>query len=153
VLARPDAAPFDRLRAVNNDGGDSMRTFRQLLAGFLVLALTASSAGAGQRHVVPPSTLAGAVADHARQQDAQRAEIRSALSRPEVQSVASSLGLSAAQMSHGVNTLDADTLNRAGTLAHDVNQALTGGASSVTISVTTIIIILLLVILIVVIAD
>jgi hypothetical protein len=40
---------------------------------------------------------------------AQRAEIREALSRPEVQNVAAGLELNATQLSQGVNTLDADT--------------------------------------------
>jgi hypothetical protein len=151
VLAQPQAAPFDRY-APSTDGGDSMHTLRQLPAVFLILALTASSAVAGQRHVVQPSTLADAVANHARQQDAQRAEVRDALSRPEVQNVASSVGLDAGKLSQGVNTLDADTLNRAAAVAHDVNQALIGG-SSVTISTTAIILVLLLVILIVVVAS
>ena len=130
-----------------------MRTLRQLLAGFLILALTAPSAAAGQRHVIQPSTLADTVAEHARQQNDQRAEVRQALGRPEVQSVAANLGLHAGTLSDRVDTLDADTLTRAATAAHDVNQALTGGASSITLSTTTIIIILLLIILIVVIAD
>lgn len=130
-----------------------MRALRYLIAGFLIVALTASAAGAGQRHVVQPSTLTDMIAEHARRQNDQRREVRQALSRPEVQSVAAHLGLNATTLSNRVDTLDDDTLNRATTMAHDVNQALTGGASSITISTTTIIIILLLIILIVVIAD
>lgn len=127
-----------------------MRTLRRLPAALLTLALTASSAGAAQqRHVVDPSTLAGTVADHARGQEAQRDEIRQALSRPEVQSLASNFGVDANTLSSSVNILDADTLNRAAPLAHDVNQAVTGGGFFGT---TTIIILLLLLILIIVVA-
>ena len=52
-----------------------------------------------------------------------------------------------------IDTLDSSSLARAAESARQVNQALVGGASTVTISTTTIIIVLLIIILILVAAH
>ena len=73
-----------------------------------------------------------------------------ALARPEVQQIASSIGLDLTRATAAIDTMDAQDLERAASAARDVNQQLVGGASTVGISTTTIIIILLLIIILVV---
>jgi hypothetical protein len=128
-----------------------MPTVRTFLAFPLIALIAASSpAFAGQQHVVAPGQLAATVADHVAKQDANRAVVHEALARPEVQSVASSIGLDLTRASAAVDTMSAADLDRAASAARDVNQQLVGGASTVVISTTTIIIILLLVVILII---
>jgi hypothetical protein len=129
----------------------TMRLFQQVLVlPLAALMAVATPAFADQRHAVDPSALAGAVSQHAARQDADRAAIREALARPEVQSTAATLGVDVARMSASVDTMSAAELARAANAARQVNDSLVGGASSVTISTTTLIIALLVVILLIV---
>jgi hypothetical protein len=127
---------------------------RRLFACSVVcLALVSTSAfadGAQPQHAVAPSALAATVAQHAAEQDADRAAIRAALARPEVRGVAEKAGVDIDHANAVVDTLDGATLDRAANVARQVNQQLAGGDSTVIISATTVIIILLLVLLIVV---
>jgi hypothetical protein len=112
--------------------------------------MVSSSAFAGQQHVVSPGQLAATVADSAAKQDTDRASVREALERPEVQAVASKLGLDLSRATSAVDTLSGADLDKAANAAQQVNEQLVGGASSVVISTTTIIIILLLIIILIV---
>jgi len=128
-----------------------MQTFRQALAGFLVLSLAlVTPAFAQQRHAVDRSVLARTVDQHVARQDADRAAVREALGRPEVQEVAQELGVDLTRVNASIATLAGSDLERAGTAARHVNEALAGGASTVVISTTTLIIALLVVILLIV---
>jgi uncharacterized protein YaiL (DUF2058 family) len=128
-----------------------MQSVRTLLIFPLVaLMMVSSSAFAGQQHVVSPAELATAVADSAAKQDTNRATVREALERPEVQAVASKLGLDLSRATAAVDTLSAADLDKAANAAQQVNEQLVGGASTVVISTTTIIIILLLVIILII---
>ena len=127
-----------------------MSSVRTLLVFPLIALLVASSSAfAGQQHSVPPSQLAAAVADSVVKQDANRAVVHEALARPEVQSVADSIGLDLTRANAAVDTLSGTELDKAAAAAQQVNQQLVGGASNVVISTTTIIIILLVVIIII----
>ena len=119
---------------------------------FLLAALTmgSSSAFADQQHLVPLSQLATTVADGAAKQDTDRATIRQALERPEVQAVVSKLGLDLNRATAAVDTLSGSDLEKAANAAQQVNDQLVGGASNVVISTTTLIIILLLIIILIV---
>jgi hypothetical protein len=130
---------------------DTMSIARKLLV-FPLAALMAISAPAfaAAQHVVPPSQVAATVADHVANQDANRASVREALARPEVQRVAATMGLDVARAAAALDTMSAADLERAAATARDVNQQLVGGASTIVISTTTIIIILLLVILLII---
>jgi protein-disulfide isomerase-like protein with CxxC motif len=131
-----------------------MTTVRQLLVLPLVLVtMSAGSAFADQRHIVDRAQLASAMADRVAAQDADRAAVRDALARPEVRSVAASMGLDLNKIDGAVDTMNAAQLAQAASTARQVNDQLVGGASTVVISTTTIIIALLIVILIVVIAN
>lgn len=128
-----------------------MQSVRKLLVFPLaMLMMASSSAFAGQQHVVSPSQLAATVADGAAKQDTDRATVREALERPEVQAVASKLGLDLSRATAAVDTMSGAQLEQAASAAQQVNDQLVGGASTVVISTTTIIIILLLVVILVV---
>ena len=128
-----------------------MKLVRTLLVFPIVALMLASSpAFAGQQHLVNPSQLAATVADGAAKQDTNRAIVREALERPEVQAVASKLGLDLSKATAAVDSLSGADLDRATNAAQQVNEQLVGGASTVVISTTTIIIILLLVIILII---
>jgi uncharacterized protein YaiL (DUF2058 family) len=128
-----------------------MKLLRTLLVfPLVVLMMASSSAFAGQQHLVKPSQLATTVADAAAKQDTNRATVREALERPEVQAVASKLGLDLSKATAAVDTLSGADLEKAAHAAQQVNEQLVGGASTVVISTTTIIIILLLVIILII---
>jgi hypothetical protein len=128
-----------------------MQSVRQLLVlPLAMLMMASSSAFAGQQHVVSSSQLATTVADGAAKQDTNRAAVREALQRPEVQAVASKLGLDLSRATAAVDTMSGPQLEQAANAAQQVNDQLVGGASTVVISTTTVIIILLLVIILVV---
>jgi hypothetical protein len=128
-----------------------MKLLRTLLVfPLVVLMLPSSSAFAGQQHLVDPSHLATTVVDAAAKQDTNRATVREALERPEVQAVASKLGLDLSKATAAVDTLSGADLEKAANAAQQVNEQLVGGASTVVISTTTIIIILLVVILLII---
>jgi len=112
--------------------------------------LSTSVLADGTRHVIDPATLAAAVDRHAASEDDSRAEIRTALARPEVRTVAQSLGLDLDRANALVDTLNGDRLDQAAAAAREVNESLAGGSSTVTFSATTIIIALLVIILIIV---
>src|SRR5207248_1851720 len=127
----------------------SMRTITTLLSTPLILMLGLSTPVlAHERHAVSPSVLAAVVAAHTATVDADRATIRAALDKAEVRSVAQQTGIDIERVTASLDTLDSSTIARAAESARQVNEALTGGASTITISTTTIIIVLLLIILI-----
>lgn len=131
-----------------------MTTFRRFLVSSLVLLMAASSSAfAGQRHAIDPSQLAATVSEHAARQDADRAAVNDALSRPEVRDLASKMGIDVNRAAARAATLSGADLARAATAARQVNQQLVGGASTIVISTTTVIIALLILILIVVAVD
>jgi hypothetical protein len=127
-----------------------MSIARRLVFTLAVLTMGSSTAFAGQQHLVPSTRLAETVADHVAKQDADRAAVHEVLARPEVQSVASSVGLDLARATAAIDTMSAADLERAANAARNVNQQLVGGASTVVISTTTIIIILLLLIILII---
>jgi hypothetical protein len=131
-----------------------MRTFTTLISAPLMLIVgLAAPARAQERHAVAPSTLAAAVTDHVATRDADRDAIREALNRPEVRAVAERTGIDIDRVAASIDSLDSSSLARAAASARQVNQALVGGANTVTISTTTIIIVLLIIILVLVIAT
>lgn len=131
-----------------------MTTVRKFLAGSLVLLMAgSSSAFAGQRHAIDPGQLAAAVSAHAARQDADRAAVNNALTRPEVRDLASRMGIDVDRAAASAAGLSGADLARAADAARQVNQQLVGGASTIVISTTTIIIALLLLILIIVAVD
>jgi len=125
-----------------------MPILRQLLAVLLMLLTIATgSAVADERHVIDPSQLAAAMRQHVGAQDTDRAAVREALARSDVQRVAASLGIDLNRVTSSVDTLSGRELQEAAMTARQINQSLVGGASS--ISTTTIIILLLILIVLI----
>jgi hypothetical protein len=131
-----------------------MRTYG-LVLGAMLFVVSASSAGAqthapAQTHAVPPSALDAMVQRHTASLDAERADVQRVLNHPDVKGVAQTMGVDLKDASSAIATLDATELARIATQARQVEQALAGGQSSITISTTLIIIGLLILILIIV---
>lgn len=130
-----------------------MPTARKFVALALAALIAAPSATfAEQRHVIDPAAVAASVAQHAAEQDANRAALREALARPQVREMAGRLGLDVTRAAATVDTLNAADLAEAANAARQVNQQLVGGAT-IAITTTTVIIALLVVIIIVLLAD
>ena len=131
-----------------------MRSFTQVLALPLTLLMGLSTpAFAQQPHVVDQGTLAATVAQHAAAEAADRAAVRHTLTRPDVRDTAASLGLDLGRAAAAVDTMSGADLERAASLARQIDNPLVGGASTVVISTTTILIVLLLIVILVLIAD
>jgi hypothetical protein len=138
----------------SNTGG-SMKGVRGvwvigLVISTAVVLLSASAAFAADQHIVEPSILSGTVAEQAARPDADRAVIRQALRRSDVQNVAHMLGADLDRLSTSIDTLSGSDLERAASAARQVNQQHFAGGSTVITSTTTIIIVLLVVILLIV---
>lgn len=128
-----------------------MRLLRKLLVGPLALVIGLSSVAVAQeRHAVDSAAMAATLSEHVRRQDADRAMIREALGRPQVQEVAAKAGIDLGRLTGAIDTMSGDNLERAARAAGQVNDRLVGGATTIVLSTTTIIIGLLLLILIIV---
>jgi hypothetical protein len=131
-----------------------MPTVRKLVT-FALAALIAAPTGlwAEQRHVVDSAAIAATVAQHAAEQDANRAAVRDALAQPQVREMAGRLGLDVERAATTVDTMSGADLARAADAARQVNQQLVGGATTIVITTTTIIIALLVILIIVLAVD
>ena len=130
-----------------------MRTLTSIvLVVTLIVGLT-PSASAQIQHAAPASALDAAVQRHMDSVAADREMVLRLLARPEVQSVAGDAGIDLRRAETAVAALDASRLSEVAAHAQQVEQALAGGQSRVTISTTLIIIALLVLILIIVAVD
>jgi len=129
-----------------------MRTPHCLLT-LLFLSTLSVPVVAQERHAVDPSALAATVAEHADRRVADRHAIGQTLDNDLVRSVAGRAGVDITRLRQSVDTLDEGSLDRVAAAARQIDRALAGGASTVTISTTTIIIGLLILILIIVAVD
>jgi len=122
------------------------------LVVFLTFATCTVQAGTAEppRHMVDLQRVRHAAQERVFSQESDRAAVRDALSRPQVQQVAVRLGVNLQHTMARIETMDGIDLQRAAAAAREVDRTLVGGASTVTISTTTIIIALLVIILIVV---
>jgi len=131
-----------------------MQASRQVAAVVLAVLMVAPTGAFAQGAQAPDARmLAAIVQEHAAQQDANRREIRQALSRPEVRELAGRVGVDVNRAAASIDTLPPSDLAHAADTARQVNQQLDRqlvGGASVTFTTTTIIIILLLVILLIV---
>jgi hypothetical protein len=129
-----------------------MRTLARLIAAPLLLstAFAVPARAEEQQHIVDRVQLMRTTEQQAAIRDADRAAVREALARPEVQQMTQRLGVDIQRFTASVDVMDGSDLESASAAARRLNEALVGGASNVTISTTTIIIVLLVVILIIV---
>lgn len=121
-----------------------------LAAAFLLLALPATAVAQAQEHVVSVETLDAIVAEHDGVAEAERAELRSFLQRPEVRRIAAETGIDVVRAETAVASLGAAEVRQLSGQLAQVDAALSGG-DSIVIS-TTALIIALLVLLIVLVA-
>ena len=130
-----------------------MKIVRRSLAVVLAALLVAPTAAQAQTHVIAKSTLAQAVQERVRLEQADRDAVLSFLRRAEVTEIAARAGVSLEKAEAAVSTLQGQDLRDLATQSRQVQNELAGGASTIVISTTTIIIVLLLVILIIALAD
>ena len=127
-----------------------MRMIVLSLATVFTLAAAVPGAEAQATHAAPQSALDAALQQHVSTSTADRAMVLRLLQRDEVKKVAGEAGFDLRRAASAVNTLDGQALANAAAQAQQVERALAGGQSTVTISTTLIIIALLVIILIVV---
>lgn len=127
-----------------------MRTFVTVLLVGLVFMMPVPEVYAQESHAAPQAALDAALQQHAAAAAADRDTVMRVLDRPEVQAIAGRIGVDLRQAKSAVATLDDSRLAQVSEQARQVDQALAGGASSVTISTTMIIIGLLILILLIV---
>lgn len=124
------------------------------LAGALLALAISSSPLAGQRPpVATQAEMEAALGAEAAAAERDRAAVRRALDRPEVERVAERAGLDLDAARDGVGLLDRSDLATAADYARAIELQLAGGGQTFSINATTLIIILLLVIIIVLIAE
>ena len=129
-----------------------MRPFVSALAILVSLGFAAPCAEAQTSHAAPPSALDAALLQHVSAARSERDTVLRLLERPEVRALAGDLGLDLKRAASVISTLDGEALHDLAAQARTVNDALTGGQGSVTISTTMIIILLLVLILVILIA-
>ena len=116
----------------------------------LPVLLVASPAFAQQARVVDSAAMDQALASRANSELAQRELVRRVLNRDDVRQTAARMGLSLEDAGSAVATLSGAELETLAQRAGDVEAvALTGGANTITISVTTLLLLLIIVILLV----
>jgi hypothetical protein len=129
---------------------------RMLASMFVVgfsLVAGISPLHAQDSHAAPQSVLDAAVQEHIATSAADRERVMQLLQRPEVQAVAGDVGLDLRRAQGAIATLEGQQLTDVVAQAEQVERALAGGQSRITISTTLIIIALLVLILIIVAVD
>lgn len=130
-----------------------MRMLASILVVVFSLVAVIPPAYAQTSHAAPQSILDAAVQDHVATTAADRETVLRLLERPEVQVVAGDIGLDLRRAESAISTLEGQQLTDVAAQAQQVEKALAGGQSRVTISTTLIIIVLLVLILIIVAVD
>lgn len=128
--------------------------FMRLSLTLLVIAVLGAAAFAPAHaqtpHAVSQAALDAALQEHVAAADADGDVVRRVLAHPAVQEQARAMGIDLRQVAGAVATLGGDELAELASRAGQVEDALAGGQSRVTLSTTAIIIGLLLLILIIV---
>jgi hypothetical protein len=130
-----------------------MRMFVMSLAMLFTLVAAVARADAQATHTASPDALDAALQQHVSPSSADRETILRLLERDEVKKIAGDAGLDLRRAASAVATLDGEELVNLAVQARQVEGALAGGQSTITISTTLIIIALLIIILIVVAAN
>jgi hypothetical protein len=127
-----------------------MRTSTSVLVILLSLVVAVPRLQAQTPHAASQSAIDAALQQHVATAAADRADLLRVLSNPEVKAVADKAGLDLRRATTAVASLDGQELTQLAAQARQVDQALAGGQSKITISTTMIIIALLVLILIIV---
>lgn len=129
-----------------------MRTSTSVLVVLLAIILAVPRVQA-QSHTASQSAIDAALQQHVSTATADRADLLRVLGNPEIKAVADKAGLDLRRATTAVALLDGQELTQLAAQARQVDQALAGGQSRITISTTMIIIALLVIILIIVAVD
>jgi hypothetical protein len=121
-----------------------------LLSALLLIPALPHAALAQSNHAVSPGALDAALQQHEASVSADREAVLRVLDKADVKTMAGRMGVDLRSAKDAIATLDARDLAPIASQARQVDQALAGGASTITISTTTIIIGLLVLILIIV---
>jgi ferritin-like metal-binding protein YciE len=122
-----------------------------VLVAVVALAISTATANTqAQTHAAPQAALDAALEQHVQETDSRREDVLRILQHPEVGAAAAGAGLDIRQATSAVATLSDAELADVAERAAQVDAALAGGQSRVTLSTTMIIIGLLLLILIIV---
>ena len=134
-----------------------MRTSVSGLVVLLCILMAGPGAAAQQpaagSHAAPPAAIDQALQQHVTAIDDDRAAVQRLLARPDVQALASEIGLDLRRAQSAVATLEGVQLSELAAHARQAEQGFAGGQGSVRISTTLIIIALLVVILLIVAID
>ena len=130
-----------------------MRLSVSLVAILLIVTTAVPRLHAQTAHAAPQSALDAAVQQHVDATATDREAVLRVLGHSEVKNVAERAGIDLRRATGAVSTLQGDDLARVAAEARQVDNALAGGQSRITISTTLIIIALLVLILIIVAVD
>jgi hypothetical protein len=130
-----------------------MRMLTTIVTVVFTFITLAPALRAQTSHAAPQSALDAALQEHVEAADADRDAVLRLLDRPEVQAVAGDVGIDLRRAKSAVTTLSGQELAELAAQASQVEEALAGGQSRVTISTTLIIVALLVLILIIVAVD
>ena len=130
-----------------------MRLFVSLVAILLMATAAAPRLQAQTAHAAPQSALDAAIQQHVDTTAADREAVLRVLGQSQVKGVAERAGIDLRRATGAVSTLQGEDLARVAAQARQVETALAGGQSKVTISTTMIIVALLVLILIIVAVD
>lgn len=126
-----------------------MRTFVLIAVLTLVFVVHAAPSGAQTSHSATQSAIDAALQQKVSSEAADRETVLRLLDRPDVQAVAGEAGLDLRTAKDAVGTLQGTDLTEIAARAAQVEQALAGGQSRITISTTFLIIALLLLIVLI----
>lgn len=124
--------------------------------GTLTILLAVSLLGAPgtavaqEGHVVEPGELNEAAATHRTEDQARRDAVLEALEHEQVEQVAEDMDVDLVEARDAARTLDGSALARAAETARELNRALSGGATTVTLSTTALLLIALLLVILLV---
>ena len=127
-----------------------MRTSVSTLAILLTVLIAVPLVHAQVPHAASPSAIDLALQQHVSSATADRADVLRVLDNAEVKAVAGRVGVDLRRAASAVSTIDGQELTQIAAQARQVERALAGGQSTVTISTTMIIIGLLVLILLIV---
>lgn len=120
----------------------------------ILLALSLVSmpqpAAAQEGHVVEPGELDEAAATHQTEDQARRDAVLEALEHEQVQEVAADMDVDLVEARDAARTLEGEALARAAETARELDRALSGGVTTITLSTTALVLIALLFVILVV---
>ena len=127
-----------------------MRKFAAVLVVMFCVGLAAPRVFAQDSHAAPQSAIDAALQQHVTATDADREAVLRLLERAEIKAVAGDTGIDLRKATDAVATMSPRELADVAAQARQVDQALAGGQSRITISTTLLIIAHLVLILLIV---